>query len=32
VLKRFVQEMEELGLSKEEMLDGIKQYAEEDKR
>ncbi|AHZ14894.1 MULTISPECIES: GntR family transcriptional regulator [Bacillus] len=29
VFKRFIQEMAELGLSPEEMLDGIKQYAEE---
>ncbi|AOC90359.1 GntR family transcriptional regulator [Bacillus amyloliquefaciens] len=29
VFKRFIQEMAELGLSAEEMLDGIKQYAEE---
>ncbi|MBL3614113.1 GntR family transcriptional regulator, partial [Bacillus sp. RHFS18] len=26
---RFIQEMAELGLSPEEMIDGIKQYAEE---
>ncbi|WP_332286134.1 GntR family transcriptional regulator [Bacillus velezensis] len=29
VFKRFIQEMAELGLSPEEMIDGIKQYAEE---
>ncbi|AEB62529.1 MULTISPECIES: GntR family transcriptional regulator [Bacillus] len=29
VFKRFIQEMAELGLSAQEMLDGIKQYAEE---
>lgn len=29
VFKRFIQEMAELGLSPEEMLDGIKRYAEE---
>lgn len=29
VFKRFIQEMAELGLSPEEMLEGIKQYAEE---
>ncbi|MEC3654292.1 GntR family transcriptional regulator [Bacillus siamensis] len=29
IFKRFIQEMAELGLSPEEMLDGIKQYAEE---
>ncbi|NRR84647.1 GntR family transcriptional regulator [Bacillus velezensis] len=29
VFKRFIQEMAELGLSHEEMLDGIKRYAEE---
>lgn len=29
VFKRFIQEMSELGLSAQEMLDGIKQYAEE---
>ncbi|MBR8695069.1 MULTISPECIES: GntR family transcriptional regulator [Bacillus amyloliquefaciens group] len=29
VFKRFIQEMVELGLSPEEMLEGIKQYAEE---
>ncbi|AXT14573.1 GntR family transcriptional regulator [Bacillus sp. 2211] len=29
VFKRFIQEMTELGLSPEEMLEGIKQYAEE---
>ncbi|PIK32273.1 GntR family transcriptional regulator [Bacillus siamensis] len=29
VFKRFIQEMAELGLSPEEMLNGIKQYAEE---
>ncbi|MED1920867.1 GntR family transcriptional regulator [Bacillus velezensis] len=30
VFKRFIQEMAELGLSPEEMIDGIKQYAEEE--
>ncbi|WP_332274632.1 GntR family transcriptional regulator [Bacillus velezensis] len=29
VFKRFIQEMAELGLSPEEMIDGIKRYAEE---
>ncbi|MEC1393615.1 GntR family transcriptional regulator [Bacillus velezensis] len=29
VFKRFIQEMAELGLSPEEMLDGIKRYSEE---